>query len=112
MLLMTCVKYYSERVKRAGEGSIKWNEYELGGGFEVVACIPPHILTEHLSLRHHQDIISHLSNAQNLGDFHIEDIRLYMRAPPHSLLQSTPALYFFVPFALCLLPAPSPLPYL
>lgn len=28
---MTCVKYFSKGVKRAGEGSIKWNEYVLDG---------------------------------------------------------------------------------
>lgn len=66
---MTCVKYFSEGVKRVGKGpSNEMNMYEMK--FEVVTCIQPHILTERLSLRHHQDIIRHLNDAQNPGEFH------------------------------------------
>lgn len=49
--------------------SNEMNMYQME--FEVVTCIQPCILTERLSLRHHQDIIRCLNDTQNPGDFHI-----------------------------------------
>lgn len=49
--------------------SNEMNMYQME--FEVVTCIQPCILTERLSLCHHQDIIRCLNDTQNPGDFHI-----------------------------------------
>lgn len=37
-----CVKFFSEGVKRAGEGSIKWNEYVLDGVWSSDLYSTPH----------------------------------------------------------------------
>lgn len=107
---MTCVKYLSEGVKRVGKESIKWNEYVSDGVWSSDL---------HSALHTHRAAVTPSPSGYNkVSQWYSEPRRLsHLRhlsvcaCTLHSLIQPTSALSFFVPLALSLLPAPTPVPY-
>lgn len=103
---MTCVKYFSERVKRAGEGSIKWNEYVLDGVWSSDLYSTPH--SHRASVTPSPSGYNKVSQwcSEPWGFSHLRHLSVCAHTSTLPLFQLTAALYFFVPFT----PTPPPPP--
>ena len=111
---MTCVKHFSVEVKRAGEGSIKWNEYVLDGVWssDLYSTSHSHGASVTPSPSGYNKASQWCSEPRRLS--HLRHLSVCARTPTLPLPADCSAFFLCASCTLppSLLPAPSPLPYL